>query len=345
MSGTNAKIINLALQGGGSHGAFTWGVLDRLLEEDDRLKIEGISGTSAGAMNAMALLQGYDTGGAAGGRKSLQDFWTAVGGMGKWSMTQRSPLDQMMGNWNLDASPGAMMMDAWQRMFSPYQTNPFNFNPLRDLLTKMLDIELIRNADAFKIFVCATNVETGRSRIFERKDISIDAILASSCLPLAFQAVTIDGVPYWDGGYVGNPSIFPLIYGCDSPDVVLVQINPLMRRGTPDTPTEIVNRLNEISFNASLIGEMRAIAFVQHLVEEDHLKNEEAGRLKKMNMHVIAAEKEMSAFGAASKSNASMEFLLHLKELGRRTTEIWLKENWDAIGTESSVDIHKMFLD
>jgi len=311
------KTINLALQGGGSHGAFTWGVLDRLLEEDDRLKIEGISGTSAGAMNAAALLQGYDVGGAKAARESLDAFWEGVGQLSSFSLPQRTPLDLMMGNWNLDSSPGAMMMDAWQRMFSPYQTNPFNFNPLRDMLTKMLDIETIRNSDTIKIFVCATNVETGRPRIFERKELSVDAVLASSCLPFAFQAVTIDGAPYWDGGYVGNPSLFPLIYGCNSPDIVLVQINPLTRPGTPDTPAEIINRLNEISFNASLIGEIRAIAFVQKLVEQDHLKSEESARLKKMNMHMIEAEKEMNAFGATSKTNGSMDFLLHLKKLGR----------------------------
>lgn len=345
MSASSPKIINLALQGGGSHGAFTWGVLDRLLEEDDRLKIEGISGTSAGAMNAAALLQGYDIGGAKAARESLDSFWQGIGGLSSgFGMSSRSPMDMMMGNWNIDASPGAMMVDAWQRMFSPYQTNPFNFNPVRDVLAKMLDIETIRKSDTIKIFVCATNVETGRPRVFERQELNVDAIMASSCLPFTFQAVTIDGVPYWDGGYVGNPSIFPLIYKCDSPDVVLVQINPLVRSGTPDTPAEIVNRLNEISFNAALIGEMRAIAFVQHLVEEDHLKGAEASRLKKMNMHMIGAEKKMSAFGAASKLNASIDFLLHLKELGRETADEWLKQNWDFIGVQSSVDIRKTFL-
>ena len=344
MTSSNQKKINLALQGGGSHGAFTWGVLDRLLEEDDSLKIEGISGTSAGAMNAAALLQGYDVGGAKEARKSLDGFWQGIGDLAAFSFSQRSPFDLMMGSWNIDSSPASMMMDAWQRMFSPYQTNPLNLNPLRDMLEKMLDIETIRKSDTIKIFVCATNVETGKPRVFERKEISIDAIMASSCLPFSFQAVMVDGEPYWDGGYTGNPSIFPLIYGCDTPDVVLVQINPLFRKGTPDTPTEIVNRLNEISFNASLMSEMRAIAFVQHLVDQDHLKGAEAGRLKSMNMHVIGAEDKMRAFGAGSKVNAHMDFLLHLKELGRQTADTWLKDNWDAIGVRSSVDIRKTFL-
>ncbi|HEU0118479.1 MAG TPA: patatin-like phospholipase family protein [Alphaproteobacteria bacterium] len=338
------KKINLALQGGGSHGAFTWGVLDRLLDEDDRLKIEGISGTSAGAMNAAILLQGYDVGGAKGAKESLDTFWHAIGKLSSFSLPQRTPYDVMMGNWNVDASPVAQMMDAWQRMFSPYQTNPFNYNPLRDLLTKTLDIKTIRESDTIKIFICATNVETGRPRIFERKELTVDAVLASSCLPFNFQAVMIDGLPYWDGGYVGNPSIFPLIYECQSPDVVLVQINPLERKGTPDTPTEIINRLNEISFNSALVGEMRAIAFIEKLVENDHLKSEEAARLKKMNIHMIGAEDKMSALGAASKSNAQMDFLEFLKDLGRTTAEKWLEQNWDFIGEKSSIDIHKTFL-
>ena len=338
------KKINLALQGGGSHGAFTWGVLDRLLQEDDQLKIEGISGTSAGAMNAMVLVQGYDTGGAAAARASLDSFWRSVGKLASYSLLQRSPFDQATDNWNLDASPIALMMDSWQRMFSPYQTNPFNFNPLRDMLEKMLDIEAIRQSETIKLFICATNVETGRPRVFERKDISIDAVMASCCLPFNFQAVGIDGHPYWDGGYTGNPSLFPLIYSCDTPDIVLVQINPLIRPGTPSTPNEIMNRLNEISFNAALMSEMRAIAFVQRLVEEDHLKSEESARLKKINMHVISAEKLMSTFGAASKSNAHLDFLLHLRDIGRDTAEQWLQQNWDAIGEESSVDIKKTYL-
>jgi NTE family protein len=184
------------------------------------------------------LLQGHCKGGNKGARQSLDDFWNGVGELA------------------VDFSPIAAVADTWQRMFSPYQTNPFNFNPLRDLLTKMLDIE------AIKLFICATNVENGRAHIFERKDLTIDALIASACLPFTFQAVNIGGTPYWDGGYTGNPAILPLIYGCESPDVVLVQINPLVRKGTPDTPTDIIDRLNEISFNAAIISEMRAIAFV-----------------------------------------------------------------------------------
>ncbi|MDP9128614.1 MAG: patatin-like phospholipase family protein [Pseudomonadota bacterium] len=340
----SAKVINLALQGGGSHGAFTWGVLHRLLDEEPRLMIEGISGTSAGALNAAALAQGYAVGGAKGAQAALASFWQGVGKLGSFELPQRTPVDMMLGNWNVDTSPWAAMADAMQRAFSPYQTNPFNFNPLRDLASSMLDIEAIRACKNIKLFVSATNVETGRIRVFKREDITIDALMASACLPLNFQAVKIDGVPYWDGGYVGNPSIYPMIYDCDSPDIVVVQINPLIRKGTPDTPIEIINRLNEITFNASLISEMRAIAFVQRLVEEDHLKSEESARLKSMNIHVIGAEEQMRDLGASSKMNAHMDFLLHLKELGQLITEQWLSKNWDMIGVKSSVDIKEMFL-
>jgi NTE family protein len=327
------KTINLALQGGGSHGAFTWGVLDRLLEEDN-LTIEGITGTSAGAMNAAALLQGHCKGGNKGAKESLENLWRGVG-------------ELSLGDLDIDFSPLTTAADAWQRMFSPHQTNPFNINPLRDLLTKMLNIEAVRACDAIKLFICATNVENGRAHIFERKDLTIDALMASACLPFIFQTVNIGGTPYWDGGYTANPAIFPLIYNCESPDVILVQINPLTRRGTPETNTEIINRLNEIIFNAAIIGEMHAIALVQRLIEEDEAKgmrNSEAARLKNLNMHVISAEDHMHALDASSKLNASTGFLLHLKEICREAASAWLMQNWQMIGEGSSVDIRQMFL-
>jgi NTE family protein len=342
---SSPKTINLALQGGGSHGAFTWGVLDRLLEDWDRLQVEGISGTSAGAMNAAALAEGFvHHGDARGARKSLDKFWQGVGKLAAFELPSRTPFDWMMGNWNIDQSPWAIMADSFAHMFSPYQTNPLNLNPLRDMLREQLDFEAIRQCDHLKLFVIATNVETGRGRVFERKELTADVLLASACLPFNFQAVTIDDAPYWDGGYSGNPSIYPLIYGCDSPDIVLVQINPLTRHGTPSTPVEIMNRLNEITFNSSLIGEMRAIAFVQKLIDDDHLKNPQTARLKSMNMHMIGAEEAMRSLGAASKGNASADFLLHLKKLGQDTTEEWLRNNWDAIGTESSINLRDVFL-
>jgi NTE family protein len=341
----NVKTINLALQGGGSHGAFTWGVLDRLLEEE-RLDIEGISGTSAGAMNAAILAQGFVTrGGRQGAREELEIFWRRISDLARFSPVHRSAFDRVLGNWNIDGSPGAMWLDLVERVFSPYQLNPMNLNPLRDLLTDHLDIAAIQACDALKIFVCATNVESGHARVFRRHEVTLDALLASVCLPFTFQAVEIDGVPYWDGGYMGNPVIFPLIYYCDSRDVAIVQINPLVRKGTPRSATEIANRLNEISFNSALIAEMRAIAFVQRLVEGKHLRGKAVARLKHMHIHMIGNEEKMRALGVTSKMNADLDFLLYLKELGRTTAEEWLKANWDAIGERSSLDIRATFLD
>ena len=337
------KIVNLALQGGGSHGAFTWGVLDRLLEESD-LKFEGISGTSAGALNAAVLAQGYSKGGAPMARQALDKFWGRIGEFGQFGQPQRLIANQLLGVWGDSLNLTQGWLESWQHIFSPYQTNPFNINPLRDLLTDLLDIESIRQCDAIKLFISATNVETGRIRIFTRTDLSIDALMASACLPFTFQAVEIEGTPYWDGGYVGNPALFPLIYNCDSPDIMVVQVNPLTRPGTPQTAGEIVGRLNEISFNAALIGEMRAIAFVQRLIDEGNLIGTQAERLKKMLIHVVNAEDQMRALGAASKTTLDPDFLLNLKQIGRTAADQWLTLNWDKIGKQSSVDVKQVFL-
>src|SRR5260221_4295437 len=228
------KRINLALQGGGAHGAFTWGVLDRLLE-DDRLEIEGISGTSAGAMNAAALVQGYMSGGRDGARAALDKFWNRLSEFSVYGPVQPGLVDRLMGNFNLDSSPSYLLFDAIQRMFSPYQLNPLNWDPLRTVLEEEIDIEAVRRNSHIKLFVSATNVRTGKIRVFEHSELTIDVLLASACLPLVFQAIEIEGDPYWDGGYMGNPAIFPLIYGCKSPDVLLVEINPIERAGTPKT--------------------------------------------------------------------------------------------------------------
>ncbi|GGF48978.1 alpha/beta hydrolase [Aliidongia dinghuensis] len=332
------KRINLALQGGGSHGAFTWGVLDRLLE-DDRLEIDGISGTSAGAMNAAALAQGYVDGGREGARASLNQFWGRISDFSRYSPVQRSLMDRLMGNWNLDTSPGYLLLDTIGRAFSPYQTNPLNWHPIRTVLEEEIDIARIRRCKNLNLFVSATNVRTGKIRVFDRKDLSIDALLASACLPTVFQAIEIDGDPYWDGGYMGNPAIFPLIYGCESQDVVIVQINPVEREGTPQTTSEILNRLNEITFNSTLMRELRAIAFVQRLIHQDMLHGDHVSRLKVMHIHLISAEEHMKEFGASSKMNADPEFLHYLKELGRAQADRWLGETYDKIGKQTSIDI------
>ena len=339
----NSRVLNLALQGGGAHGAFTWGVLDRLLE-DERIDIEGISGTSAGAMNAAVLAQGFARDGKEGARKALDDFWDRIASYSTFAPIRRSAIDRMFGNWNLDQSPGNVWLDAVVRLLSPYQLNPLDLNPVRDILASEIDIPAVRACERLKLFVCATNVRSGKIRIFERTQLTIDVLLASACLPHLFRAVEIDGDPYWDGGYMGNPAIFPLINGCVSPDVAIVQINPLARDGVPKTSTEILNRLNEISFNSSLMREMRAIEFINRLLEEESLTPRAASRLKAIHVHMIAGGDEMKDLGTASKFNAEIEFVLHLKSIGRRCAGAWLDANVDDIGVRSTINLDEIFL-
>jgi len=338
-----AKRLNLALQGGGAHGAFTWGVLDRILE-DERIEIEGISGTSAGAINAAVMAEGYAENGRQGARATLDKFWRDLSNFAPFSPAQRSFADWVTGNWNLDRSPGVVFFDMVSRLFSPYQSNPGNFDALRTMLAQRIDMDRVRACHPLKLFICATNVRTGQAKVFSREELSIDALLASACLPTTFQAVVIDGDPYWDGGFMGNPPIWPLIYFCDSRDVAIVQINPLVRAGVPKTTAEIANRMNEITFNASLVAEMRAIATVKKLIEQGALTGEATTRYKNMLIHLIADDSEMSNLGAASKFNLDISFLLHLKETGRRTADRWIADNFDKIGYESSVDIRATFL-
>jgi NTE family protein len=340
---TEVRRINLALQGGGAHGAFTWGVLDRLLE-DERILIDGISGTSAGAMNGAVMAEGLIEGGREGARQALDHFWRRMSSYGAFSPLQLTPWDRVSGNWNLDNSPGYLWLDALFRMMSPYQFNPANINPLRELLVETIDIAKVRACDTMKLFVCATNVRTGKIRIFDNSDVTIDALLASACLPMLFHSVIIDGDAYWDGGYMGNPAIFPLIYSCESRDIVIVEVNPLTREGVPRTATEIVNRVNEISFNSSLMREMRAIAFVTKLIEDETVDGSAVGKLKKMLIHRISPGATVEKLGVASKYNPDLEFLHTLKRLGRAQTEAWLAENFDALGERSSIDIREVFL-
>jgi NTE family protein len=337
------RIINLALQGGGAHGAFTWGVLDRLLE-DERIGIEGISGTSAGAVNAVVLAQGFADGGAAGARAALDDFWIDLAQFAPFSPAQRTYVDWLTGNWNLDRSPATVFFDVFTRLVSPYEGNPANLNGLRHLLAERIDLAKVRNCHPLKLFISATSVRTGKGRVFQGPEITLDAILASACLPTVFQAVMIDGEPFWDGGYMGNPAIWPLIDGCDSRDVAIVQINPLVRDEIPRTAAEIMNRLNEITFNSALIGEMRAIAAVQRLIENGELSEGAGGRLKKMLIHLIGDPDEMRGLGVASKFNLHLDFLQHLKDVGRQAAQRRLDLNYDRLSRESSIDIRTTFL-
>ena len=333
------RAINLALQGGGAHGAFTWGVLDRVLE-DERLHIEAISGTSAGAMNAAVVADGIMAGGREGARQCLRRFWKAVSDAGKKSPIQRSPVDVFMGNWSLDTSPSYIFFDLLGRLASPYELNPLNLNPLQDLNEGIVDFERVRSCNKMKIFISATNVETGRVKVFDRGVLTAEMVMASACLPFLFQAVEIAGTPYWDGGYMGNPVLHPFYGNCASNDVVIVQLNPLVRRGVPKSAREILNRVNEITFNASLLRDFRAINFVSRLLEEGKL---EKGDYKHVLIHRIEGEDEIKPLGASSKLNAEWAFLEHLFEIGYRRADAWLAENFEHLGKRSTVDIRAMY--
>lgn len=341
MTTAQAKPVNLALQGGGAHGAFTWGVLDQLLE-DGRIQFEGVSGTSAGAMNAVVLADGYHKGGRDGAREALYDFWYAVSQMGHFSPIKRTPFDILFGNWSLDHSPTFAFFDMLSRMISPYDINPANTNPLRDLLQETINFENVRLCDAFKLYISATNVHTGRVKVFERHEMSAEMVMASACLPYLFQAVEIDKVPYWDGGYMGNPVLFPFFKDCSTNDVVIVKINPIERKETPKSAQEIRDRINEITFNASLMREFRAIDFVRRLIERGSISDEEYAYTL---VHIINDHTdEMKDMGASSKLNSEWAFFQHLHDLGRDSAAHWLEQHYDKVGHQSSVDLRALFL-
>ncbi|WP_291297233.1 patatin-like phospholipase family protein [Elioraea sp.] len=326
-------MIDLALQGGGSHGAFTWGVIDRLLEEP-WLGIEGISGTSAGAMNAAVLADGYVAGGAAGARAALTAFWRNVSDAAAMSPLRRGPLDVLLGRWSLDTSPTFIAMDVMTRLFSPYDLNPRNLNPLREIIAGTIDFERLARSP-MKIFVTATNVRTGRGRIFRNHQLTPDVLLASACLPTMFQAIEIDGDPYWDGGYAGNPTITPLIRESDANDIVLIQINPRERPGTPRSAAEILNRINEVSFNASLLKELRMMALLRQVVDPG---SGEGARWAEVRTHRIMSDM-MVDLGQSSKLNAEWAFLTMLRDEGRRAASEFLTTHGCDLGRVSTSDI------
>ncbi|MGL4591825.1 MAG: patatin-like phospholipase family protein [Aestuariivirga sp.] len=326
-------LIDLALQGGGSHGAFTWGVLDRLLEES-WLKIDAVSGTSAGAMNAAVLASGWLQGGAEGARQALEAYWRRVSEAAAFSPFQRMPLDRLMGRWSLDHSPGYVAMDLMTRLASPYDLNPLGYNPLKPILEESIDFEILRQSP-IKLFITATNVRTGRGRIFRNPEISADVLLASACLPTMFQAVEIDGEAYWDGGYAGNPTITPLVRESSASDTILVQINPRERADVPRSAAEILNRLNEISFNASLMKEIRMIALLRQVADPG---SGEGARWAGMRTHRIMTEL-LSELGASSKLNAEWDFVSLLRDEGRRAAAAFLDQHGSDIGARSTADI------
>lgn len=335
------KVIDLALQGGGAHGALTWGVLDRLLA-DERLHIGGISGTSAGAMNAVVMADGLDRGGPDKAREHLERFWRAVSDSALLSPIQRTPWDRMLNNFSMDHSPGYVFFEHLTRLFSPYELNPLDFNPLRDIVAEQVDFDRVNHCGAAKIFVTATNVRTGRGRTFTQPHLSLAAVMASACLPFVFQAVEIDGEHYWDGGYIGNPALYPLVDDQQTRDLVLVQINPERRDRLPRTGREILNRINEITFNSSLIKELRSIELLHQLIDNEGL---EAERYRDILIHRIHAHEELKDLEASSKLNAEWEFLQHLRERGHAWADRFLEQHFDDLGVRSSFDLKALFAD
>ena len=326
-------LVDLALQGGGSHGAFTWGVLDRLIEEP-WLRLEAISGTSAGAMNAALVADGWTQGGAEGAKAALDTYWRRVSQAAALSPLQRSPLDRLMGRWTLDTSPAYIAMDLMARVVSPYDLNPLGLNPLRAVLAESIDFERLARAP-IRLFITATSVRTGRGRIFRNKEITADVLLASACLPTMFHAVEIDGEPFWDGGYAGNPTLTPLVRESDACDTILVQINPRERLEPPRTANEILNRLNEISFNSPLMKELRMMALLRQVADPGH---GEGARWAKMRTHRIMTD-ALAEFGASSKMNAEWAFVSMLKEEGRKSADAFLHAHGEDIGKQSSADL------
>lgn len=338
------KTANLALQGGGAHGAFTWGVLDRLLEEK-RLAVEGISGTSAGAMNAAMFKTGWVAGGNTGARDQLDRFW---GSIRRDAAARFNPLRDWLALLGPEAaevatqlyrSPAYAIGDALQRSLSPYDWNPLNYHPLRDLLEEMVDWPAVCRDCVPHLFVSATNVETGKIRVFQDAELSIDVLLASACLPTLFQAIEIDGQPYWDGGYTGNPALFPL-FRMPGRDIVIVHINPIERPGVPKTARDILNRINEISFNSSLLRELRAIDFAHRLIESGRIGR---GEMADVLIHSIRDDATMAELNVASKMMPDPALLDHLRAKGIEAADAFLRRHWGELGARGTVDLRAMF--
>ena len=331
---TERKRINLALQGGGAHGAFTWGVLATLMESD-QVSVDAVTGTSAGAMNAAVMITGYMHAGEAGAARALEAFWSDVAEAARYSPFQRTLVDRLFGRWSLDTSPAYLAYDIASRIISPAFANPLSLNPLRPIVGKHVDFDALAACEDIKLFVAATNVHTGKARVFSKDEVTLDALLASACVPELFMPITIDGEPYWDGGFMGNPPLYPLFYNTATADTVIVQINPIRRDETPVTAREIVNRVNEITFNSSLLKELRAVRFVTKLIEEGHL---DASRYMRVRMHRIASE-ELVPLSASSKLNAESEFLRHLYGIGTRAAQTWLDAHLGDVGVRDTIDL------
>ena len=335
------KKVSLAIQGGGAHGAFSWGVIDCLLE-DGRFEIEGLTGTSAGGMNAVCVAQGLMKGGNEKAREELRDFWKRISDSGKHSsLNNRGMMDKLLGNYTMYNSPGFLAFDQLSRLFSPYELNPLKVDPLKDVILESFDFEKLRKFKGCKVFLCATHVFTGRLRIFSLDELLPECLLATACLPTIHTAVTVDGEYYWDGGFIGNPVFFPLIYNCESPDIILLQLNPTERRKLPTTAREISDRLNEITNNASVVREMRAISFISDLIDSGELDQKQH---KRVYIHAIEDEAVFQDLGWSSKLNTEWEFLTYLFEKGRKAADQWIQKNYDKVGKETTAPLREHFV-
>ena len=333
MSNYPIRRLAIALQGGGSHGAFTWGVLDRLLQEPG-FEIVGISGTSAGAMNACILADGLRRGGAAEARKALARYWKDVGRFPGYASFAPPAVPGAPRTWNLERNPVFLWQEMLTRIWSPYETNPLNYNPLRSLLERIDFDGLRQDLRAPRVFICATNVRTGLRRVFENQELSADVLLASAALPQVYQAVEIDGEYYWDGGYTGNPALAPLYLSTQASDLIVIGINPIVRSEVPRTARAITDRIGEISFNSNFMGEVAAIAFFEELMQSRPADR----RFRRLFVHGIGDD-ALGAFGASSKMNNHPDFLAHLCEIGTRVADRWLADHRKAVGKRSTVDL------
>ena len=327
--------INLALQGGGAHGAFTWGVLDQLLS-DGRIEIEGISGASAGAVNAVMLADGLVRGGPDEARKRLADFWRAVSVDGHLPDLQRAVVERLFPF----VPREGLWFGALSRVLSPYDLNPLNINPLKELIEKFVDFDAMRGASGPELFISATNVHNGEVRTFSRGEVTAEAVMASACLPLLFRAVEIDGVSYWDGGYSGNPALVPFLRATTTEDVLIVQINPRERRKTPTRTREIVSRISEINFNASLLSELRAVAFVNRLIDEGRLpRGMSEDEFRRLKLHRIAMDEPGESSRAPGTLNTEYQTFERLHKRGQRATRRFLDAHFDDIGRRSTIEV------
>lgn len=331
------RSLNLALQGAGAHGAFGWGILDKLLE-DGRIDIDGITATSAGAMNAVVYAYGHMQGGKEGAREQLESFWRKVSDRAAWTNPmRRTPMDAMF--------PMSEPM-AWRwfenmiRVMSPYEFNPLNLNPMRGILESVVDFGLLSRCWTTQLAVCATHVKSGRGRIFTTREITADAVLASACMPSLSQAVTIDGEQYWDGVYSGYPALGALIANTSTRDVLIAQIDPIERRDVPRRAPDIQSRIGEIALHSSLLREARALAAITQLIDDDWIKLEHKNKLSRVHVHAIRSDEIVSDLTIASTFETGWKFLTQLRDAGRLAAELWLDTHFDKIGVRSTIDLH-----